>query len=169
MASAIEAVVPPKAEDSRIDLIDNWPDPIPLIADEKPMPYPVDALPGVIGEAVAEVTEFAQCPAALTACSALSAISTVGAGLVDLQRANQLVGPASLYLMAIADSGECKSTVDGYFTKAIREYEAVQEELAQQALRDYRSALKAWEAKKAGTVNAMGERSVTYHNRAVPS
>ncbi len=159
VVAAIEAVFPPKAEDSRIDGIGNWPDPIPLIADEKPMPYPVDALPGVIGEAVAEVTEFVQCPAALTACSALSAISTVGAGLVDVQRANQLVGPTSLFLMAIADSGERKSTVDGYFTKAIREYEAVQEELAQQALRDYRSALGAWEAKKAGTVNAIRDAS----------
>ena len=83
----------------------------------------------------------------------------MGAGLVDVQRANQLVGPTGLFLMAIADSGERKSTVDGYFTKAIREYEAVQEELAQQALQDYRSALNAWEAKKAGTVNAIRDAS----------
>ena len=76
IAAAIKVAVPVKVKTRLIAGTENWPDPIPLIADEKPIPYPVDALPGVISEAVAEMTRFVQRPPALTACSALSAIST---------------------------------------------------------------------------------------------
>jgi putative DNA primase/helicase len=106
---------------------------------------------------VAEVTAFVQCPDALTACCALAAISTVGAGLVDVRRANKLTGPTGLYFLAIADSGERKTTVDGFFTKAIQQWETEQEELLAPLLTEYKAALDAWAAERDGLILAIKE------------
>ena len=153
--TAFAAARAPKPTDIR----EEWPEPSPLTGGEKQEPYPVDALPEVIGEAVGEVTDFVQCPTSLMACSAIAAISTVVAGQVDVRRADKLVGPVSLFLMAVADSGERKSTADSFFIKVIRDWETKEEEKFEPELRAYRAASKAWEAKRAGIVNAIREAS----------
>jgi putative DNA primase/helicase len=135
--------------------LDNWAEPLPLNPNERSEPYPVDALPGAIGEAVAEVTRFVQCPVALTACSALSAVSTVAAGLVDVRRAEKLLGPSGLYLLAVADSGERKTSTDRYFTEAIRQWDDAQEELASQEIQTWKAADDAWAAERDGIISAI--------------
>jgi putative DNA primase/helicase len=52
--------------------------------------------------------------------------------------------------LAIAESGERKSTCDGFFTTAIKHYEREQAELAKPLLSDYRATLGSWEAKRKG-------------------
>lgn len=47
---------------------------------------------------------------------------------VDVKRAEKLHGPVGLFLLPIADSGERKSTCDGFFAKPIRDYESAQAE-----------------------------------------
>jgi putative DNA primase/helicase len=128
----------------------HWPVPQPVTAKIDPRPYPFDALPGIIGAAVAEVQGFAQAPAALVAGCALSAVSVALQALYDIERAPGLSGPISLYPLIIADSGERKSTCDKHFTQAIRAYEDAQREAAKPGERDYKAALAAWEAKYAG-------------------
>ena len=54
---------------------------------------------------------------------------------------------SGLFLLTIADSGERKSTCDGFFTKPIREYEEAQAEAAKPVLKDHQAACAAWEAK----------------------
>lgn len=81
----------------------------------------MDALPGGIGTAVREMVAFVQCPVPLAACSALAALSLTYQDLADVRRADKLSGPCGLYLLAIAESGERKTSCDGYFTSAIRE------------------------------------------------
>ena len=81
-----------------------WPEPISLIGNHESASYPLEALPGIIGEAVREVVGFVQCPVPLAACSALSAVSTVVQGLADIRRSERLEGPTSLYCLAIADA-----------------------------------------------------------------
>lgn len=61
---------------------------------------------------------------ALVACSALSTLSVPGQGLVDFRRDRHLVGPVSLYLLALADSGERKTTCDAIFGAALRHSES---------------------------------------------
>jgi putative DNA primase/helicase len=78
---------------------------------------------------------------------------------VDVQRVDKLVGPTALYLLAVADSGERKTTVDTFFTKTIRDWEAEQEKLAEPDLQANRAANEAWEAEKTGVVNAIREAS----------
>jgi len=137
----------------------DWPLPLPLTVRQQTAPYPLDVLPGTIGAAVQEVVDFVQCPMALGACSALAVLSTVGQGLVDVRRAETLEGPTSLFLLAIADSGERKTTVDGHFSKPIYQWGAEQEEAAKPDLRKYEAEQAAWEAKKSGLLTAIKEYS----------
>ena len=130
--------------------VEPWPEPQPLVAKVDAEPYPVDALPNTIRAAVEEVQGFTKAPVPLVASSALAALSLAIQAHADAKRAERLTGPVSLFLLTIADSGERKSTCDGFFTKAVREYEEAQAELAKPALKDHKAAIEAWEAKRAG-------------------
>lgn len=132
-----------------------WEKPLSLIVRQKSDPYPLDELPGTIGAAVREVVEFVQCPVALGACSALSVLSTVGQGLVDVRRAEKLEGPASLFFVAVAESGERKTTVDSYFSSPLGAWERKQMEMAMPFLQLYEAEKDAWEAKANGLLAAI--------------
>lgn len=134
---------------------EEWAEPLPLTTHQQAVPYPLNALPGIIGEAVKESVEFVQCPVALGACSALAVVSTVAQGLVDVRRANKLDGPTSLFLLAVADSGERKTTVDGFFSKPVKQWEAEQMEAAKPDLEKFAAELAVWEAKKSGLLAAV--------------
>jgi len=127
-----------------------WPEPQPLIASYTPEPYPLDALPSTVRAAVEEVAGFVQAPLPMVSSAALGALSLAIQAQVDVKRAEKLHGPTGLFLLTIADSGERKSTCDGIFTKAIRDYEAEQAEAAKPVLTRYRAEMEAWEAKRSG-------------------
>ena len=127
-----------------------WPDPHPLAAKVEPEPYPLDALPLSIRAAVEEVAGFVKAPVPMVASSALAALSLAIQAHADAKRAEGLHGPVGLFLLTIADSGERKSTCDGFFTRAIRDYEEAQSEAAKPALKDHKAAIEAWEAKRGG-------------------
>jgi putative DNA primase/helicase len=128
----------------------SWPEPKSLTTKVEPEPYPLDMLPASIRAAVEEVASFVKAPAPMIASSALAALSLAIQANVDVERATKLHGPVGLYLLTIADSGERKSTCDGFFTKAIRDYEEAQLEAAKPALKDCQAKIEAWEAKRAG-------------------
>ncbi len=127
-----------------------WPKPHPLAAKVEPEPYPLDALPLAVRAAVEEVAGFVKAPVPMVASSALAALSLAIQAHADAKRAEKLHGPVGLFLLTIADSGERKSTCDGFFTKPIRDYEEAQAEAAKPILKDHRAAIEAWEAKRGG-------------------
>lgn len=127
-----------------------WPEAQPFTTRAEALPYPMDALPGAIRAAVEEVQGFVQAPVPLVASSALAALSLAAQAHWDMRRAEKLAGPVGLFLLTIADSGERKSTCDGFFTKVIKTYEAQQAEIAKPLLKDYQAALAAWKAKRSG-------------------
>ena len=127
-----------------------WPEPQSLAMNTLREPYPLDALPDSIRAAVQEVAAFVKAPLPMVAMSALAALSLAVQAHADVKRLEKLYGPIGLFLLAIADSGERKSTCDGFFTKAICDYEAAQAEAAKPELKDYNAALEAWDAKRAG-------------------
>jgi putative DNA primase/helicase len=129
---------------------EEWPEPQPLIADGTLPPYPMAALPVGIGAAVAEVVAFVQSPPDLAACSALSALSLAAQGLANVQRDEGLTGPISLYLLAIADSGERKTTCDRHFLDTLRDWEAEQAERMLPDVAKNRAALASWEQRRDG-------------------
>jgi len=127
-----------------------WPQPLPLTADTPPLEYPVESLPPCIRAAVEEVCGFVQAPVPLVASSAIAALSLAIQATVDIKRAERLTGPVGLFMLTIADSGERKSTCDGFFTKAIRDYESEQAEVFKPVRKDHQADLSAWEAKYNG-------------------
>lgn len=128
----------------------DWPELQPLIVQINPQEYPLDALPDAVRCAVEEVAGFVKAPIPLIATSALAALSLAIQAHTDVQRAEKLHGPCGLFLLAIADSGERKSTCDGFFTTAIRDYQAREQEAAKPFIRAYKSEHDAWEAQRSG-------------------
>ncbi|MCB1850774.1 MAG: DUF3987 domain-containing protein [Gammaproteobacteria bacterium] len=140
---------------------DGWPDPLPLTAKIDPEPYPLDALPETIRAAVEEVRAFTKAPIPLVASSALAALSLAVQAHADVKRAEKLQGPTGLFLLTVADSGERKSTCDGFFMQAIRDYEAEQAETAKPLIKDHKAAMEAWEAKRGGIKEKIRQLSKT--------
>ena len=157
--SAIEAAAstPQKvARDSDANAAQSaWPDPEPLTAPIESRPYPVEALPPLLRDAVIEAQAFVQAPAALVACSALSALSIATQGIVNVRRDPQLWGPVSLYLLSVAESGERKTTCDRIFGAALRDWERDRALACAAELSEYETATASYEAKKAGLLESI--------------
>jgi len=126
-------------------VINGWLPPTSLLHEVEAIPYPLAALPSGLGDAVREVLEFTQCPIALAACSAISALSVSAQHLANVKRAEGLSSPVSLYTLAIAESGERKSSVDKHFTMAISIWEANQAELAKPDVKRYQVEHDSWQ------------------------
>lgn len=131
------------------DDADDWPEPVPLMEQGTSEPYPLDALPAGLADAITEVQAYVQAPIALVACSALTTLSTAVQAHVDVKRADRLLGPTGVYALVVADSGERKTTCDNFFTKPIRAWETAQQERFQPVIEAHRADADAWEAKRA--------------------
>ncbi len=138
-----------------------WLEPQPLAVKVDPEPYPLDALPDTIRAAVLEVQAFTKAPIPLVSSSALAALSLAIQAHADAKRAEKLQGPVGLFLLTIADSGERKSTCDGFFTKSIRDYDARQAEAAKPILKDHKAAIEAWEAEHEGIILSIKQAGKT--------
>jgi putative DNA primase/helicase len=134
-----------------------WPNPQALTEKIAAHDYPLNALPDNLRAAVEEVLGFTKAPVVLAASSALATLSLAAQAHVDIKRAEKLTGPTGLFLLSIADSGERKSTCDGFFSKPIQAYEQEQAELAKPLLKDYAAALSAWNAQREGILSAIKE------------
>jgi putative DNA primase/helicase len=138
---------------------EGWSEPQPLTVKVAPEPYPLDALPEIVRKAVTEVQGFIKAPVPLVASSALAALSISTQAHIDVRRANKLEGPSGLFELTIADSSERKTTCDGFFMSAIREYEAAQAKLAEPEVKEYEADIAAWTAEREGTLSAIKEAS----------
>ena len=148
---AIESAKPPKAAGSPSTAGGNvWAEPQALTAKIESEPYPIDALPDTIRAAVEEVIGFVKAPIPLAASSALGVLSLAIQANVDVQRAENLQGPSSLFLMTIADSGERKSTCDKHFSKAIQVYQNDQQTAAGPLLKNHNADMTKWDAQYSG-------------------
>lgn len=134
----------------RLPEVSMWPEAQPLTSKVKPEPYPVDAFPETIRMAIEEVAGFVKAPLPLVASSALSSLSLALQAHADVKRAEKLTGPIGLFMLTIADSGERKTTCDGFFTKAVRDYEQQQAEAFKQPMKDHKAAIGAWDAECSG-------------------
>jgi len=138
-----------------IEAPSDWPELQPLIAQIDAQDYPLDALPDAVRCAVEEVAGFVKAPIPLIATSALAALSLAIQAHTDVERAEKLTGPTGLFLLAIADSGERKSTCDGFFTRAIHDYQAREQDAAKPLIKAYQSERDAWEAQRSGIKEAI--------------
>lgn len=119
--------------------------PQPLRRYDQPLPYPVDRLPPIIREAVEQVADYVQAPMAMVAGCALSAVSAAVQTQFSVRRDARLYGPASLFFLTIAESGERKSSVDKFFMQPLHDWEAHQRREQKRWERMHRDAMEAWE------------------------
>lgn len=139
------------------DNSNGWPEPQPMTIKIEPESYPIDALPGTIRAGVEEVAGFVKAPLPLVASSALAALSLTCQAHIDVKRADRLHGPSGLFSLIIADSGERKTTCDGFFTSPIRQYQEEQAEAMKPVIEEYQAKIAAWQAEKDGLLSAVKE------------
>ena len=139
---------------SKISIADiPWPIPKPLADQREPLPYPVNSLPKIIREAVMEVEAFTQAPTAMVAGAALSTLSIAAQGYCDVSRADKLSGPISIFSLSLADSGERKSSCDGFFKRVITDFEAEKADLAKPKIARYKADHAIWESVRVGLLD----------------
>jgi len=114
----------------------NWPNTWhslpPINAPLKPLEY----CPLITGS-VNSVIEKTQAPPDLVFMSALSTLSTVSQGLIDVERPNLGPSPVGLYTIAVAESGERKSSVARCFEKPIHDFQRQENERYLERLSKY--------------------------------
>lgn len=112
-------------------------------------------LDAAINEAQANI----QAPRGLIQNAALTAISVVLQGLVDIRKPNGQVAPTSLMLLAIADSGERKSTVENVFLKPIRAFQAKQGEEVKESQSVWKVKYDTWMVRRNGVLKAIMKKA----------
>ncbi len=149
-ATAATAVVVERSNRSECSSSD-WQEPLPLTWEStQPRPYPVEALPPLIRDAVVSYQEYGQQPMALVATSALANVALACQGLADVARDPQLVSPISLSFITIAESGERKTAADKVFSTAATEWEMEKYKEAQAEIEKVKGQLDTHKAKKVG-------------------
>lgn len=110
----------------------------------QPPPFPIFAMPELIREATIDACYESKAPEALVASCALAAVSLACQNFVDVERLPGRVGPSSLYITIIANSGERKSGVDSLFTKPFQDFDDEQAKLKKERSARHMAALDAW-------------------------
>lgn len=113
-------------------------------------PFPTNALPSYLKHAVEEVVDFVQCPVSLAVGSALGALSLAISPHVHMCRSNGLVGPTNLYILMLGESGERKSSVDGYFLSPAQTFQKEFNQNNESLLKQYQADSKAYKARVKG-------------------
>ena len=136
-----------------------WSEPDQITFGGDVTPYPLEVLPEMLKAAVVEVQAFTKAPVAMVACSAVSTLSLAAQALYDVQRAEGLTGPISLFFLTVANSGERKTTMDGMFSAPIQEYETRCATEAKTSISEYTADFAAWEAKRKGILDRISREA----------
>ncbi|MEW9927818.1 YfjI family protein [Pseudomonas putida] len=108
-----------------------------------------------------EVAEATQAPLELVLASALSTISLLCQPLIDVERPGKMIGPVSLMVISIAQSGERKSTVESMFMGAVRVFVINAIKAHEKELLVWRIKSEAWEARKRKIIKEMSDHPET--------
>ena len=128
----------------------------PLMTANGGKPYPLDALPRTLKNAVTEGVTIIKCPTAMAASSALATLATACQGIANIQPHNGLKpSPLSLFFMQIAKSGERKSSIDGLFTECIKTWSLQKQDELKTDYLKAESLYKAWSCEVDGVTNAI--------------
>lgn len=121
--------------------------------------YPCLSQFPLLDAAINEAQANIQAPRGLIQNAALTAISVVLQGLVDVRKPNGQVAPTSLMLLAIADSGERKSTVENVFLKPIRAFQAKQGEEVKESQSMWKVKYDTWMVRRNGVLKAITKKA----------
>jgi replicative DNA helicase len=100
-----------------------WAPPIPFGATGTLPVFPVEVLPGWLGEYVAAVATATQTPPDLAGMLALAVLATVAAGTVEVEPRPGWREPLCLFVAVGMDAGARKSSVFTALTRPVAEFE----------------------------------------------
>jgi len=127
----------------------------PLFGSVARTPYPLSDFPAVLREAVEEVQHWNRTPMEMAATSALSALSACAQHIADIERDETLVGPISLWTMALAVSGERKSRLDKLFGAPMEVYQIRKAEELKPLIDQRQREIDAWKSQYDGLNDAI--------------
>lgn len=136
-----------------------WLEPQPITSHSEQSDYPIEHLPKPLQELTNEIVNKVQCPIPLVTNAILATLSLAIQGLVNVARDKELVSPVSLYLMAIAESGERKTGSNRLTTEHIIALDNQRYVDDNEARKDYRTALDIWTAEKEGLLQQLKNAS----------
>ncbi len=139
------------AGDEPTGLEEIWPEPVPLVRPlAAPLPFPVEALGTILGEAARGMADIVQCPEAIAASSVLAVSSLAVQPHVDVVHpATRRRIPVSLFVLTIAESGERKSAADAEALEPVRQFERIAADAYKTKYARWRNSHDAWEAARA--------------------
>lgn len=142
----------------------HWPTPLPLCIEKEATPYPVEALPFLVRDAVIAYQRYGQQPLPLVACSALAGISLAAQAMANVARDSNLISPVSLYFLVIATSGERKSAADQTFIQPLRQWENDRKEKMATKVEIANTLHQAWRAEKNGLLQQIRRSALDDEN-----
>ena len=130
-------------------IINQAPQPLPLMPDiGKPHPYPVDALPAIIRDAVYAIAETAKAPTALAGQCVIGAAVYLALTRADAENATGGQMPISTAMLSLADSGDRKSTCHKLaFLPIAKQQQDLAREQARQ-LKEYNDGMEGLKGKE---------------------
>lgn len=148
-AAKLDALMEQAAQANSIEQ-DGCPAPIPFEAEITPTPWPDNAMPESMAQAVAAIAQEVQAPLPLAGFSVLSAVAHLAMRLTDANHPKLGAMPCSLFLLSQAPSGDRKSACYKLATMPIARLEQQQREahkLESQDILQEADAAKGKEAK----------------------
>jgi len=111
--------------------------------------FPITYRTSLIGSAFNEAKLITQAPESMVYLTAISSVSVALQGLINVELPTGKVCPVSLWALAIAESGERKSTVENLLTKSIKLFQKEKTKINQQKLEEYKIKLGLYKDKSA--------------------
>lgn len=102
----------------------------------------------LISKAVDEAENNIKAPKAIIFNAALTALAVALQGLVDVRKPSGQCVPTSLMLLAVANSGERKSTAENVFIGPIREFQSSRKAAQKYSQAKWQAEYEIWELKK---------------------
>ena len=96
-----------------------------------------DCFPSVLRDAIMEVSRYMQTPAPLVLNAVLASISASAQGIADVEIYSGSRKPISLFLAAIEESGDRKTSIDEIFAAPFKQYDS-------EAIKRYREETAQW-------------------------
>lgn len=113
----------------------------------------------LLSAAINEAERNIKAPRGLVINAALTAISMALQGLIDVNKPTGQRVPVSLMLLAIANSGERKSTAKKVFLRSTREFQSKQAIVLSEKLQDWRAEYDAWSVRRKAVLKNIEKRT----------
>jgi hypothetical protein len=118
--------------------------PVPLLPDDTPEDFPIDALGSLLGGAARAIHAAVQAPLAMCGNSVLAAASLATQGQADFELQGLGRRPVSDFFLTVGLTGERKSAVDRWTLRAVWKYQSKMRALAVEQEKAYKRELAAY-------------------------